>query len=272
MMKKTLTYTLAGCAALMVMGGALIAPSLAAERQTSPQAAQAAVSTLSAVSDSAVGMEEAKEIALAQAGLTAADTSRLFARQDYEDGRLEYEVEFRAGSWKYEVDVDAATGTVTSYDRDWKGSRYTQTSADIGAEQAQAAALAHAGVKTADTLFLQYEPDYADGLRVYEVEFFAGGREYDYEISAADGSVLSFDYDIEEYAASGSGTEYLTAEEAKQIVEQTAGTTGVYTEFKMDTDDGRVLYEGELRSGRMEYEFEIDAVTGAVLDWDVDRD
>ena len=49
MMKKTLTYTLAGCAALMVMGGALIAPSLAAERQTSPQAAQAAVSTLSAV-------------------------------------------------------------------------------------------------------------------------------------------------------------------------------------------------------------------------------
>lgn len=270
MMKKTLTYTLAGCAALMVMGGALIAPSLAAERQTSPQAAQT-ISTLSAGPDSAVDMEEAKEIALAQAGLTAQETAWLFAKQDHEDGRLEYEVEFRAGSWKYEVDVDAATGAVTSYDQDWKGGGYTQTSTDIGAEKAQAAALAHAGVKAADTLFLQCRPDYEDGLRIYEVESFAGSREYDYEISAADGSVLSFDYDIEGYAPAA-GSEYLTAEQAKQIVEQTAGTTGVYTEFKMDTDDGRVLYEGELRSGRMEYEFEIDALTGAVLDWDADWD
>jgi len=33
-----------------------------------------------------------------------------------------------------------------------------------------------------------------------------------------------------------------------------------------------VLYEGEMRSGWMEYEFEIDAVTGAILDWDADWD
>ena len=36
--------------------------------------------------------------------------------------------------------------------------------------------------------------------------------------------------------------------------------------------DGRALYEGELRSGAMEYEFEIDAVTGAIVDWEADRD
>ena len=34
----------------------------------------------------------------------------------------------------------------------------------------------------------------------------------------------------------------------------------------------RVLCEGEMRSGWMEYEFEIDAVTGAILDWDADWD
>lgn len=50
-------------------------------------------------------------------------------------------------------------------------------------------------------------------------------------------------------------------------MEQAAGTTGVYTDFKLEVDDGRVLYEGEMRSGWMEYEFEIDAVTGAVIDW-----
>ena len=55
-------------------------------------------------------------------------------------------------------------------------------------------------------------------------------------------------------------------------MEQKAGTTGTYHEFKLDYDDGRAVYEGELRSGRMEYEFEIDAVTGTILDWDADWD
>ena len=35
-------------------------------------------------------------------------------------------------------------------------------------------------------------------------------------------------------------------------------------------DDGRLVYEGEMRSGAAEYEFEIDAVTGAVLSWEVE--
>ena len=55
-------------------------------------------------------------------------------------------------------------------------------------------------------------------------------------------------------------------------MEKAAGTTGVYSEFKLELDDGRALYEGELRSGAMEYEFEIDAVTGAIVDWEADRD
>ena len=56
------------------------------------------------------------------------------------------------------------------------------------------------------------------------------------------------------------------------IRDRAAGTTGVYTDFKLEVDDGRVLYEGEMRSGWMEYEFEIDAVTGAIIDWEADWD
>lgn len=55
----------------------------------------------------------------------------------------------------------------------------------------------------------------------------------------------------------------------KQIAECAAG---VYSSFKPDTDDGRLLYGGDLCSGFTEYEFEVDAVTGAILDWDTDRD
>ena len=35
--------------------------------------------------------------------------------------------------------------------------------------------------------------------------------------------------------------------------------------------DGRVVYEGEMRDGWTEYEFTLDAVTGTILEWDVDR-
>lgn len=276
-MKKIVTRTLVSCAALAVVGGALIAPTLATERSQTASAAPA-VTTLSAtaVSDAAkpAALDEAgaKTLALETAGLTADQVSRIWAKRDYDDGRLEYEVEFLSGDWKYEVEVDAASGTVRSYDQDRKGRGYTQSGTDIGAEAAQTAALTHAGVKAADTLFMETEVDVDDGLRVYEVDFFAGSREYDYKIDAATGAVLSFDYDIEWYAPAAGGEDLLTETQVKQIVERTAGTTGVYTKFQLEHDDGRLLYEGELRSGRMEYEFEIDAATGAILDWDADRD
>ena len=96
--------------------------------------------------------------------------------------------------------------------------------------------------------------------------------DYDYKIDAATGEILGFDYDIEWYTISTTDSDYIGEAKAKQIVEQAAGTTGVYTDFKLEVDDGRVLYEGEMRSGWMEYEFEIDAVTGAIIDWEADWD
>ena len=40
--------------------------------------------------------------------------------------------------------------------------------------------------------------------------------------------------------------------------------------FKLDFDDGRWEYEGEIRYGTMEYDFTIDANTGALLEWDME--
>lgn len=51
-----------------------------------------------------------------------------------------------------------------------------------------------------------------------------------------------------------------------------AGVSGTFRELKLERDDGRTVYEGEMRSGRTDYEFTIDAYTGAVLEWDTDWD
>lgn len=60
----------------------------------------------------------------------------------------------------------------------------------IGEDAAKSAALSHAGISAADAGYIECELDEDDGRWVYEIEFRAGGVEYDYEISAGDGTVL----------------------------------------------------------------------------------
>ena len=60
----------------------------------------------------------------------------------------------------------------------------------IGSERAAQLAFEHAGVSAAAAEALEIEMDYENGKMVYEVEFLAGGYEYDYDIDAATGAVL----------------------------------------------------------------------------------
>ena len=41
-------------------------------------------------------------------------------------------------------------------------------------------------------------------------------------------------------------------------------------EWKLDYDDGRPEYEGKIIYGGTEYEFTIDANTGAIIEWDME--
>ena len=64
---------------------------------------------------------------------------------------------------------------------------------------------------------------------------------------------------------------YIGFEKAKQLaMAQAPGA--VVRKCEMDFDDGRMKYEVELRNGFWEYDFDIDAVTGAIIKWDQDYD
>ena len=147
----------------------------------------------------------------------------------------------------------------------------------ITLEQAKETALKHAGLKADAVTFVKAEQDYENGKLVYEVEFVTndGGKvvEYDYEIDAATGSVVSYDYDAENYvSAKGATTVSVDEVTAKQtVLNKVPGATAanIY-EWKLDFDDGRWEYDGKIVYNLMEYDFTVDASSGAVTEWSVE--
>lgn len=99
---------------------------------------------------------------------------------------------------------------------------------DIGAEKAKSIALNHAGISASQAVFVKVEKEYDDGRLHYDVEFYSGNKEYDYEIAAKDGSTLSVDMDIENYSIpsvsnSDSSKKYIGIEQAKKTALSKAG-------------------------------------------------
>ena len=61
---------------------------------------------------------QAQAIALEHAGLTEQEVSRLQVREDWDDGRQEFDVEFHVDYWEYEYEIDQQTGNILSHDKD----------------------------------------------------------------------------------------------------------------------------------------------------------
>ena len=235
-----------------------------------------AAATSASTSSTDIGAEKAKEIALQHAGVSASNAVFVKVERDRDDGRLLYEVEFYAGNKEYDYEILASDGTILSYDADIEGYRIpstTSTGTDIGAEKAKEIALQHAGVSASNAVFVKAEREYDDGRLTYDVDFYAGNKEYDYEILAADGTILSYDADIEGYripsSTSSSSSGYIGVERAKEIALQHAGlsSSGVnFDKAEFDHDDGRAEYEIEFHHNFREYEYTIDAASGTILE------
>ena len=82
--------------------------------------AAVAVTTAMAVpAFAAVTEQQAKDIALRQAGVNPASVSYMRIHQDWDDGRQEYDVKFYVGTTEYSCDVDVNTGAVRDFDVDY---------------------------------------------------------------------------------------------------------------------------------------------------------
>lgn len=80
-------------------------------------AAQGGIAAVGNASEQAyIGSERAKEIALADASLSAENVTFKEVKMDYDDGMVEYDVEFCASGTEYEYSINASTGDIISRD------------------------------------------------------------------------------------------------------------------------------------------------------------
>lgn len=167
-------------------------------------------------------------------------------------------------------------------------------SAYIGVEAAKSAAFAHAGLDAAQVTMGEVDFDYEDGRMVYELEFYADGAEYEYDIDASTGAVVKSSQEGGRTqtgssagsapSGSGGGTAQAGAGggSASDIGSEAALAAAlnhaevsqdqVYDlEVKREYDDGRLEYEIEFKTGGWEYEYTINAADGTILDYERDN-
>ena len=223
-----------------------------------------------------IGKARAQEIALSHAGLTAGQVTFVYVALKSSGSQYVYEVEFYTGSKEYDYQINASTGAVVSYDHD--AEHYVpagESGSLISESKAKEIALDHAGLTAGQVRFVHVELEYDDGRWEYEVEFYSGNTEYDYEINATTGKILSYDHDAEYYVSSNQGGSLISESEAKEIALERAGLKDNQIKSyksELELDDGRWEYEIEFRSGKYEYELTIDASTGAILSYDKEWD
>lgn len=223
-----------------------------------------------------IGEAQAKSVALRHAGLQESGVQYCNAWLEYDDGRMEhYEVEFGTDSARYEYEIGLYDGAVLKSEQKTLAAPSAPSAPPassgtaISEARAKEIAFAHAGVQAADTVVEKIKLDWEDGVQVYELEFRTGSGEYEYELNALDGTVLKSEQKTRAgQNHSSQQTSYIGDAAAKAAALSHAGVSAGDArdmKCKLDHDDGRYIYEVEFDVGAVEYEYEIDAVTGAVL-------
>jgi len=236
----------------------------------------------SALAGGSLSLEQAKQAALDYAGVKAADAFFTKSKTDWDDGRETYELEFYAGSTEYEVDVDAATGRIVEFSKEYHegmnpgGMGGNRADSPAGAspsmEQAKQAALDYAGVSASDARFTKSGTDRDDGREVYEIEFYVGRTEYDADVDVQTGKIVHFsvEYHGDPGAQVFTSGNSLSMEDVKQAALNYARVNAPdarFTKVKTDWDDGREVYEIEFYAGNTEYDMDVEVSTGRLVSY-----
>ena len=153
----------------------------------------------------------------------------------------------------------------------------------IGKDAAAYAAEQYAGTTALDSVTVEVDPELDESPAHYEVEIRSqSGEEFEYKIDAYTGAIL------ESKREAADGTEVPVVQpsnpaasgdighaKAKSIALNHAGVSeskAYDMEIELDDEDGTLVYEVEFKFGNMEYSYEINAATGAIIKHEAELD
>ena len=159
----------------------------------------------------------------------------------------------------------------------------------IGMDAARTAAEQYAGTTAVDSVTAEVDPELDEFPAHYEVELHTQWGEFEYLVDAYTGKVLSGQKDLltvvsaSNEMAKPSGQKPAPSEaaqsigyaKAKSIALNHAGVSeskAYDMDVELDDEDGKLVYEIEFKSGNMEYDYEINAATGAILKHEAELD
>ena len=148
------------------------------------------------------------------------------------------------------------------------------TSKYIGKEAAKVAAYKHAGISSSDVKKVVVKLDSDDGVANYDVEFRTETKKYEYEINATNGNVLDFETETIR-TTSITSTTYIGEAKAKSIACTHAGVSEseiALLKIVVDNDNGQKVYDIEFSANGYEYNYEINAVNGNIMDFEKEID
>lgn len=249
-----------------------------------------------------ISIEQAQETALDAAKIDTADADISSATLSEVAGVTCYKVKFTSGDHAYSYSINAENGEVLEMSSQEQSTSAASTDEDtqtvapsavpstdtstapaqtapntntstgaVDEAKAQEIALAHAGIKAADAAITKSKLDYDDGRQVYEIEWYANGAKYDYEVAVATGEIINSGYEAKTVVGTGNSATVseVTAKQTALARVSGAMEKDIY-EWKLDYDDGRPEYEGKIIYDGSEYEFTIDATAGTITGWDAE--
>ena len=169
--------------------------------------------TVTETAPGSISMEDAKSIALKDAGISGESVSYSSAKLDWDDGRQVYEVDFFSVGIEYEYEILASDGTILKKKQDAEWGKNSGTPAGYVAGQPNAAA-GQPGAAQGATGYLTMEQgrqkvaeripgvdpanvyikeDYDDGRLKYEGEVYYNQTKYEFELDAATGAFTDWE-------------------------------------------------------------------------------
>ena len=154
----------------------------------------------------------------------------------------------------------------------------------IGKDAAAYAAEQYAGTTALDSVTAEVDSELDESPAHYEVELHTAWGEFEYLVDAYTGKVLSGQKDLLAAASTPNATAKPSAPsggadigyaKAKSIALNHAGVSeneAYDMEIELDDEDGTLVYEVEFQSGNVEYSYEINAATGAILKHETEID